>query len=79
MPTAANRQPALAVYTPGNGGYAPFGVKLFTVDGLQISAITGFVSAHTFASFGLSNADSVTGSVRWGVRWRESTPIEVRA
>ena len=58
VPTAANRQPALAVYAPADDGHAlrPFAVKVFTVDGDRISAITGFVSPHVFASFGLAGS-----------------------
>jgi RNA polymerase sigma-70 factor (ECF subfamily) len=53
VPTAANRQPAVAVYAPG---HTPFAVKVFTVDGLHISAITGFVSQGIFESFGLDGS-----------------------
>jgi RNA polymerase sigma-70 factor, ECF subfamily len=58
VPTAANRQPALAVYAPADDGDAhrPFAIKVFTVDGDRISAITGFVSPHVFASFGLAGS-----------------------
>ena len=49
VPTAANRQPALAVYAPG---HTPFAIKVFTMDGAHISAITGFVSAGVFETFG---------------------------
>jgi RNA polymerase sigma-70 factor (ECF subfamily) len=48
VPTAANRQPALAIYAPG---HTPFAVKVFTVDGPYISAITGFVSTTVFNAF----------------------------
>ena len=55
LPTAANRQPALAVYAPAipGGELAAFAVKVFTVDGDRISAITGFVTPHLFPAFGL--------------------------
>jgi RNA polymerase sigma-70 factor, ECF subfamily len=55
VPTAANRQPALAVYAPaGSGGsHLPFAVKVLTVDGGLISGITGFVGPHLFPAFGL--------------------------
>jgi RNA polymerase sigma-70 factor (ECF subfamily) len=58
VPTAANRQPALAVYTPADDGNAhrPFAVKVFTVNGDRISAITGFVSPNVFASFRLAGS-----------------------
>jgi RNA polymerase sigma-70 factor (ECF subfamily) len=54
-PTAANRQPALAVYAPEPAGTAlvPFAVKVFTVDGDRISGITGFVTPHLFPAFQL--------------------------
>jgi hypothetical protein len=57
VPTAANRQPALAVYGPTGSDSArrPFAVKVFTMDGDRISAITGFVSPQVFASFGLNH------------------------
>jgi RNA polymerase sigma-70 factor, ECF subfamily len=47
-PTTANRQPALAVYTSDG---RPFAVKVFTVDGDAISAITGFVDLVVFTRF----------------------------
>jgi RNA polymerase sigma-70 factor (ECF subfamily) len=50
VPTGANRQPALAVSTPDG---RPFAVKVFTVDGDAISAITGFVSPPVFTRFQL--------------------------
>jgi len=50
VPTAANRQPALAVYAPDR---TPFAIKVFTVSGSHFSAITGFVSSDVFASFDL--------------------------
>jgi RNA polymerase sigma-70 factor (ECF subfamily) len=49
-PTAANRQPALAVSTSAG---QPFAVKVFTVDGNVISAITGFVDPGVLTRFGL--------------------------
>jgi RNA polymerase sigma-70 factor, ECF subfamily len=54
-PTAANRQPALAVYAPdaAGGELVPFAVKVFTVDGDRISGITGFATPHLFPAFGL--------------------------
>jgi RNA polymerase sigma-70 factor, ECF subfamily len=55
LPTTANHQPALAVYAPAGGGtvHAPFAVKVLTVHGDRISAITGFVTPHLFPAFGL--------------------------
>jgi RNA polymerase sigma-70 factor (ECF subfamily) len=57
-PTAANRQPALAVYAPGDDGRgrAPFAIKVLTVDGDRISVITGFVSPHVLAPFSLDQS-----------------------
>jgi len=58
LPTAANRQPALAVYAraEAGGGYLPFAVKVFTVDGALISGITGFVTPHLFPAFRLPDS-----------------------
>lgn len=56
LPTAANRQPALAVYAPARhkaAGYEPFAIKVLTVDGGLITAITGFVTPGLFPRFGL--------------------------
>jgi RNA polymerase sigma-70 factor (ECF subfamily) len=55
LPTAANCQPALAVYAPTGAGlaHAPFVVKVLTVQGDRISGITGFVTPHLFPVFGL--------------------------
>ena len=50
VPSAANRQPAVAVSTSDG---RPFAVKVFTVDGDAISAITGFVSPAVFSRFNL--------------------------
>jgi len=54
--TAANQQPALAVYAPAADGasHAPLAVKVLTVHGNLISSITGFVAPHLFPAFGLS-------------------------
>ena len=54
-PTAANRQPALAVYAPGAAGgeLIPFAVKVLTVDGDRISGITGFATPRVFPAFQL--------------------------
>ena len=58
LPTAANRQPALAVYAPTDHGpvHTPLAVKVLTMDGALISGITGFVAPHLFAAFGLPDA-----------------------
>ena len=55
LPTAANQQPALAVYAPADVGSAhiPFAVKVLTVHDERISAITGFVTPHLFPAFRL--------------------------
>ena len=55
VPTGANRQPALAVYAPaGDGnGYQPFAIKVLTVNGGLIAAITGFVYPGLFGRFAL--------------------------
>jgi len=46
--------PALAVYAPTAGqARTPFAVKVFTVDGDLIGAITGFVAPHLFTAFDL--------------------------
>src|SRR4029453_2968381 len=53
VPTGANRQPASAVYVPaGDGnGYEPFAIKVLTVNGGLIVAITGFVDPSLFGRF----------------------------
>jgi RNA polymerase sigma-70 factor, ECF subfamily len=53
--TGANRQPALAVYapTPDGGGYQPFAIKVLTIQGGLVGAITGFVQPALFERFGL--------------------------
>ena len=56
LPTAANRQPAVAVYAPeveDSATHAPFAIKVFTVDDGLITNITGFVDPHLFVAFGL--------------------------
>src|SRR5215207_4454677 len=55
VPTGANRQPALAVYAPAGDGnsYQPFAIKVLTVNGGLIAAITGFVHPGLFGRFGL--------------------------
>ena len=56
-PTRANRQPALAVYTRGAATepYRPLAVKVLTLDGDAIAAITGFTDPRLFGYFGLSS------------------------
>src|SRR5262245_63227284 len=55
VPTGANRQPALAVYAPAAGGvgHEPFAIKVLTIHGGLISAVTGFVHPGHFGRFGL--------------------------
>jgi ketosteroid isomerase-like protein len=55
VPTGANGQAALAVYAPtGDGdGYQPFAIKVLTVNGGLIVAITGFVYPGLFGRFAL--------------------------
>jgi RNA polymerase sigma-70 factor, ECF subfamily len=55
VPTGANRQPALAVYAPARNGneYQPFAIKVLTVNGGLIVAITGFVYPGLFGRFAL--------------------------
>ena len=60
VPTGANRQPALAVFTrPDEASpYRPLAVKVLTVDGPAIAAITGFTDPTLFPFFGLAEARS---------------------
>jgi RNA polymerase sigma-70 factor (ECF subfamily) len=51
--TGANRQPALAVYAPGDLGHVPFAVKVLTFQSGLIAAVTGFVQVGLFDRFGL--------------------------
>lgn len=55
VPTGANRQPALAVYAPADDGvgYRPFAIKVLTVHGGLVTAVTGFVHPGLFDPFGL--------------------------
>ena len=55
VPTAANRQPALAVYAPAADGnsYQPFAIKVLTVHSGLIAAIAGFVRPSLFGRFAL--------------------------
>ena len=50
LPTSANRQPALAVYSTVG---APFAIKVLTVHNGLVAAITGFVDPNLFRRFGL--------------------------
>jgi RNA polymerase sigma-70 factor (ECF subfamily) len=51
--TGANRQPALAVYGPGDDDHRPFAIKVLTIHNGLIAAITGFVDPGLFGRFGL--------------------------
>jgi RNA polymerase sigma-70 factor, ECF subfamily len=55
VPTGANRQPALAVYASAgdSNSHQPFAIKVLTVNGGLIAAITGFVSPGLFGRFAL--------------------------
>ena len=54
VPTAANRQPALAAYVRGpDGVHRAYGVMVFACDGDAISGIVGFADASLFERFGL--------------------------
>jgi RNA polymerase sigma-70 factor (ECF subfamily) len=55
LPTAANRQPALAVYDwdAGQQLYLPFAIKLLAIEGSRIAGIVAFTDPRVFAAFGL--------------------------
>lgn len=55
VPTAANRQPALAAYVrdPANGVHRAYGVMVLAFEGDVISGIVGFADASLFVHFGL--------------------------
>lgn len=56
VPTAANRQPALAAYLrdPADGAFHAFGIMVLSVEGGQITSITGFAECGSlFGPFGL--------------------------
>jgi RNA polymerase sigma-70 factor (ECF subfamily) len=63
VPTGANRQPALAVYTrlPGDA-YRPLAVKVLTLEGSAIAAITGFTDPTLFPFFGLPPEADLTSA-----------------
>lgn len=58
IPTAANRQPAFALYwrEPGDTAHRPFAVGVLRVDGDAISEIAIFAQPEVFASFALPSA-----------------------
>ncbi len=55
LATAANRQPAAALYlrAPGDDVYRPLAIDVLRFEGDSISEITSFVSPELFAAFGL--------------------------
>jgi RNA polymerase sigma-70 factor (ECF subfamily) len=60
VPTGANRQPALAIYTLAAEGYRPFAIKVLTVQDGLIAAVTGFVHPGLFDRFGLPSRPPTT-------------------
>lgn len=60
VPTRANRQPALAVYLrdSSTGVHRPFAIKVLTLRGREIQAITGFADPSLFPLFGLPEVRS---------------------
>jgi RNA polymerase sigma-70 factor (ECF subfamily) len=54
VPTAANRQPALAAYVPAERGrLEPYGIMVFAQEGDAVAGIVGFADASLFVHFGL--------------------------
>src|SRR5262249_49482734 len=54
LPTAANRQPALAAYALGaDGKHLPYGLMVLRIEGDQISDIVGFPDPWLFERCGL--------------------------
>jgi RNA polymerase sigma-70 factor, ECF subfamily len=55
VPTAANRQPALAAYLrdPPSGVHRAYGVMVFAIDQGKIAGIVGFADASAFETFDL--------------------------
>src|SRR5262249_17160514 len=53
LPTAANRQPALAAYARDDGRYTPYGLMVMAVDGSRIAGIVGFPDPWLFEQLGL--------------------------
>jgi RNA polymerase sigma-70 factor (ECF subfamily) len=57
MPTAANRQPALAAYAlSGDGIHTPYGLMVMDVDGDQVAGIVGFPDPWLFEQLELPAA-----------------------
>jgi RNA polymerase sigma-70 factor, ECF subfamily len=57
VPTAANRQPALAAYAwdADSRSHDAYGIMVFAVEGTEIAGIVGFADASLFERFGLPN------------------------
>jgi RNA polymerase sigma-70 factor (TIGR02960 family) len=54
VPTSANRQPALAAYSPGvDGKHRPYGLMVLQIEGDSISGIVGFPDPWLFEQCGL--------------------------
>jgi len=54
VPTAANRQPALAAYVRGpDGVHRAYGVMVFSIERDAITGIVGFADDTVFERFGL--------------------------
>lgn len=55
VPTAANRQPALAAYVrdPADGAYRAYGVMVFALERDAVAGIVGFADTSLFSRFGL--------------------------
>jgi RNA polymerase sigma-70 factor (ECF subfamily) len=53
VPTAANGQPALAVYRPEGGAFLAHSIQVFTVTAAGIGRIMSFLDPGLFATFGL--------------------------
>jgi RNA polymerase sigma-70 factor, ECF subfamily len=57
LPTAANRQPALAAYAlSGDGRHTPYGLMVLDVDGDRVAGIVGFPDPGLFERCGLPSA-----------------------
>jgi RNA polymerase sigma-70 factor (ECF subfamily) len=67
VPTAANRQPAFALYSRRRDGleWQAHSIQLLTLQDESITALTLFVSPHLFATFGLPAAQRITTPRRW--------------
>jgi RNA polymerase sigma-70 factor, ECF subfamily len=62
VPTGANRQPALALYTRQPGDvYRPLALKVLMLEDGMIAAITGFTDPTLFPLFGLAPEGEIPG------------------